>query len=163
LWHTTPAAYGCDAIAQFVLDSEASCIALDSYPIALYSRGINRFVEQIMSTVAKVMKELKKKGNPLRIQTFAPHGAPDNIFGVSVADLKVIAKTIKGEQDLACELYDSGNSDAMYLAGIVADGSQMTKKQLNSWAKNEILSSLVFWEFSLGGFLHDSVDEFLAL
>ena len=27
----------------------------------------------------------------------------------------------------------------------------------------EILSSLVFWEFSLGGFLHDSVDEFLAL
>jgi len=116
-----------------------------------------------MSTVAKVMKELKKKGNPLRIQTFAPHGAPDNIFGVSVADLKVIAKTIKGEQDLACELYDSGNSDAMYLAGIVADGSQMTKKQLNSWAKNEILSSLVFWEFSLGGFLHDSVDEFLAL
>jgi len=28
---------------------------------------------------------------------------------------------------------------------------------------SEILSSLVFWEFSLGGFLHDSVDEFLAL
>lgn len=45
------------------------------------------------------------------------------MFGVSVADMKVIAKRIKGEQDLACELYQTGNSDAMYLAGMVADGS----------------------------------------
>ena len=32
-------------------------------------------------------------------------------------------------------LYDTGNSDAMYLAGLVADGSQMNKRQLNYWAK----------------------------
>ena len=58
------------------------------------------------------------------------------MFGVSVADMKVIAKKIKGEHDLACELYVTGNSDAMYLAGMVADGSLMTKKLLDSWAKN---------------------------
>jgi hypothetical protein len=57
------------------------------------------------------------------------------LYGVSVADMKVISKTIKGEQELACELYDTGNYDAMYLAGIVADGKQMTKKQLQSWAR----------------------------
>ncbi|MCG8406325.1 MAG: DNA alkylation repair protein [Phycisphaerales bacterium] len=89
-----------------------------------------------MNTVTKVMTELKKKGNPLRIQAFAPHGAPKNLFGVSVADMKVIAKKIKGEQALACELYETGNGDAMYLAGMVADGAQMTKKQLDTWAKN---------------------------
>ena len=90
-----------------------------------------------MNTVAKVMAELKKRGNPERIKTFANHGAPtDKMFGVSVSDMKVIAKKIKGEQDLACELYETGNSDAMYLAGMVADGSAMTKKQLDSWAKN---------------------------
>lgn len=89
-----------------------------------------------MNTVTKVMTELKKKGNPLRIKAFAPHGAPDDIFGVSVADMKVIAKKIKGNQSLACKLYDTGNSDAMYLAGMVADGSLMTKKQLDTWAKN---------------------------
>jgi 3-methyladenine DNA glycosylase AlkD len=61
--------------------------------------------------------------------------ATDNMFGVSVADLKVIAKTIKGQQALACELYETGNLDAMYLAGMVADGSQMTPKQLNAWAE----------------------------
>lgn len=90
-----------------------------------------------MSTVAKVMTELKKKGNAARIKAFANHGAPpENMFGVSVADMKVIAKKIKGQQDLACELYETGNGDAMYLAAMVADGSLMTKKQLDAWARN---------------------------
>ena len=88
-----------------------------------------------MHTVASVMAALKKKGNPLRIRAFAPHGAPDNLFGVSVADMKVIAKTIKGEQALACALYATGNGDAMYLAGMVANGTLMTKRQLDAWAK----------------------------
>lgn len=88
-----------------------------------------------MNTVSKIMNELKKKGNPLRIKAFAPHGAPDDLYGVSVADMKVIAKKIKGEQELACELYETGNGDAMYLAGMVADGTQMTKKLLDSWAQ----------------------------
>ena len=87
-----------------------------------------------MNTVADVIAELKKKGNPLRLQAFAPHGAPDDLFGVSVADMKVIAKEIKGDQELACELYETGNGDAMYLAGMVADGSLMTKRQLDAWA-----------------------------
>jgi len=61
--------------------------------------------------------------------------ATENMYGVSVADLKVIAKTIKGQQALACELYATGNMDAMYLAGMVADGSKMTAKELNAWAE----------------------------
>jgi len=87
-----------------------------------------------MSTVNQVMKKLKSKGNLQRRELFKRHGARDRLYGVSVADMKVISKTIKGEQDLAFELYDTGNYDAMYLAGMVADGKQMTKKQLQSWA-----------------------------
>ena len=88
-----------------------------------------------MKTVSDVMTELKNKGSEQTRKTFARHGAPPEMFGVKVADLKVIAKNIKGQQALACELYATGNSDAMYLAGIVADGSQMTKRQLQSWAE----------------------------
>lgn len=89
-----------------------------------------------MPTVASIMAELKKKGTEKTRKIYARHGmATDNMFGVSVADLKVIAKTIKGQQALACELYETGNLDAMYLAGMVADGSQMTPKQLNAWAE----------------------------
>ncbi len=89
-----------------------------------------------MNTVTEVLTELKKKGTEQTRKTFGRHGAPDNLFGVKIADLKVIAKKIKGNQALACELYETGNVDAMYLAGIVADGAQMTKRQLQSWATN---------------------------
>jgi 3-methyladenine DNA glycosylase AlkD len=89
-----------------------------------------------MKTLTAVMSALKKKGNPDRIKLFANHGAPpDKMFGVSVADMKVIAKQIKGNQELAYELYATGNVDAMYLAGMVADGSQMTKGLLGKWVK----------------------------
>ena len=89
-----------------------------------------------MSTVRKIMQELKKKGSAQTRKTFMRHGATGDMFGVRVADLKVIAKAIKGNQDLACELYETGNYDAQYLAGLVADGTQMTKKQLESWANS---------------------------
>lgn len=88
-----------------------------------------------MATVNTVMSALKKKGNPQRRTLFQKHGAKGRLFGVSVADMKVIAKTIRGEQELACELYDTGNYDAMYLAGMVADGTRMTKRQLQAWAR----------------------------
>ena len=78
---------------------------------------------------------MKAKGSEQTCKTFARHGAPKEMYGVKVADLKVIARKIKGDQKLACELYDTGNSDAMYLAGLVADGSQMTKRQLDTWVK----------------------------
>ena len=88
-----------------------------------------------MPTLKTVMSALEKKGSEQTRKIFARHGASsDNMFGVKVADLKVIAKTIKGDQDLAYELYDTGNYDAMYLAGMVADGTQMTKQKLQSWA-----------------------------
>lgn len=88
-----------------------------------------------MTTVDQVLTELKKKANEQTRKTLARHGAPENTYGVKIGDLKLIAKKIKGNQALACELYETGNADAMYLAGMVADGSQMTKKQLESWAK----------------------------
>ena len=88
-----------------------------------------------METGASIMSELKKKGSEQTRKTFRNHGAPDETFGVKVGDLKPIAKRIKGQQKLACELFDTGNSDAMYLAGLVADGAQMDKRQLNAWAK----------------------------
>jgi 3-methyladenine DNA glycosylase AlkD len=82
------------------------------------------------------MSELKKKGTEKTRKTYARHGmVTDNMFGVSIADLKVIAKTIKGQQALACELYKTGNMDAMYLAGMVADGSKMSAKELTAWAE----------------------------
>ena len=107
-----------------------------------------------MKTVSQVMTALKKAGTAQTRKTFARHGAPENFFGVKVGDLKVIAKKIKGDQELACELYDTGNADAMYLAGIVADGSKMSKKQLDNWAKTAPWHMIA--EYSVPGVAHES-------
>ena len=88
-----------------------------------------------MQNVNQVMTTLKKKGSAQTRKIYSRHGAPEDMFGVKIADLKVIAKKIKGDQELALELYDTGNSDAMYLAGMVAEGKQMTKRQLDAWVK----------------------------
>jgi len=86
-------------------------------------------------TCDQVIDQLEVAGNESTKKVLMKHGAKEPFFGVKVADLKKIGKKIKGEQKLAMELYDSGNSDAMYLAGLIADGSKMTKAQLNKWAK----------------------------
>ena len=88
-----------------------------------------------MNTVTEVMAALKKLGSEQTRKTFARHGAPvDQMYGVKVGDLKSIVKKIKGNQKLAMELYATGNSDAMYLAGLVADGAAMSKKELTDTA-----------------------------
>jgi hypothetical protein len=60
-----------------------------------------------------------------------------------MADLKLIAKTIKGQQTLASQLFETGIMDAMYLAGMVANGAPMSKSQLNSWAEAAAVMPMV--------------------
>lgn len=89
-----------------------------------------------MATSDSIMAELKKKGTEKNRKTYARHGMdPARLYGVSVADLKLIARTIKRQQDVACALLDTGNMDAMYLAGMVADGARVTRAQLEKWVE----------------------------
>jgi len=87
-------------------------------------------------TAATILTDLKSKGKENTRKIYTRHGMdPARVYGVSVADLKLIAKTIKKQQALALELYATGIMDAMYLAGMVANGAQMTPAQLNAWAE----------------------------
>lgn len=82
-----------------------------------------------------VMNELEALGSAQTVKTFRNHGAHGELYGVKVGDLKPIAKRWKKRQELAMQLWDTNNSDAMYLASLIADGSRMTIQQLNHWAK----------------------------
>lgn len=92
--------------------------------------------------IKQVLDELEKFGNESTKTIYAKHGAREPYFGVKVADLKKVVKKIKGDQEVALKLYETGNHDAMYLAGLVADGAVMTKAQLNKWAKLAYWSTL---------------------
>ena len=86
-------------------------------------------------TKAEVMLELESYGNEQTKKTFLRHGAKEPFFGVKIGDLKKIEKKVKKDYQLALDLFDTGNSDAMYLAGLIADEKKMTKADLNHWVK----------------------------
>lgn len=83
----------------------------------------------------QVLDELKALGSEATKKTLLKHGAKEPVFGVKVEHLKKIQKRIKMDYQLALDLYDTGISDAMYLAGLIADDAQMTKKDLQKWVK----------------------------
>jgi 3-methyladenine DNA glycosylase AlkD len=97
----------------------------------------------------QVMSELTAKGRESTKRIFLKHGAKEPFFGVKVADLKLIHQRLKGDQALALELYATGNGDAQYLAGLIADGTQMTRAQLQQWADSAawsmISGTIVSW------------------
>ena len=87
-------------------------------------------------TADEVLVQLKKLGSEQTKKTLMRHGAKEPFFGVKVADLKTIQKKVKRDHALSLELFDTGNSDAMYLAGLISDPAKMTKPQLQKWAKS---------------------------
>lgn len=93
-------------------------------------------------TVNEVLKELKGYGDERTKKTLMNHGAKEPFYGVKVADLKKILKKTKKNHELSLALYDTGNSDAMYLAGLMADENQISKKQLDDWVKKAYWSYL---------------------
>ena len=93
-------------------------------------------------TAKEILKELQKYGDERTKNTLMNHGAREPFFGVKVADLKKILKKTKKNHKLSLELYSTGNSDAMYLAGLMADEKQITKAQLEEWVDKAYWSYL---------------------
>jgi len=88
-----------------------------------------------MTSVNEILQELSTMGNPNIKANLTRQGTREPFGGVKIADLKKIQKRIKVDHELALKLFDSGNSDAMYLAGLISDPLEMTPEHLNRWAK----------------------------
>src|SRR5687768_5613982 len=86
-------------------------------------------------TAKKIVAQLKTLGTEGYKKTMLRHGAAEPIYGVTVEELKKIQKQVKKDYQLALDLYDTGISEAMYLAGLIADDEKMTKKDLQHWVK----------------------------
>lgn len=93
-------------------------------------------------TAKEILAQLKELGNPQTKKIWTNYGAKEPVFGVKIEELKKIQKKIKQNHELALELFDSGNSDAMYLAGLISDPMKMTKKDLQNWAEKAYWSML---------------------
>ncbi|MDT8860820.1 DNA alkylation repair protein [Alkalihalobacillus sp. MEB130] len=80
-----------------------------------------------------VMQELEALGKERTKKMYISNGAEEPLFGVATGAMKPIAKKIKIDQSLAEELYATGNYDAMYFAGIIADPKAMTESDFDRW------------------------------
>lgn len=93
-------------------------------------------------TTKEILSELEKYGDEKTKNTYIKLGAREPLFGVKVQDLKKILKKTKKNHKLSLELYATGNYDAMYLAGLMADENQITPEQLNLWVSQAYFSYL---------------------
>ncbi|MFT0564417.1 DNA alkylation repair protein [Bacillus cereus] len=84
----------------------------------------------------EVMRQLEEYGSEQNRKTYKNHGAKEPLFGVSFANLKLLKKKIKKDHDLAVELWETKNMDAMTLATYILDPKKITTEQLNSWIQD---------------------------
>lgn len=100
-------------------------------------------------TAGAILKELEALGDAkIKEMLMRNHGVQEPCFGVRIGDMKPLQKRIKKDYRLALDLFKTGNYDAMYFAGLIADDAQMTERDLRRWvetAYSGLCGSTVPW------------------
>jgi 3-methyladenine DNA glycosylase AlkD len=88
-------------------------------------------------TVPEILAWLKRRGSKRNRDGMARYAivAP-KVFGVSVADLRVLGKRIGHDHALADPLWKTGWYEARMLVGFVADPARVTPAQMDRWARD---------------------------
>jgi hypothetical protein len=79
-------------------------------------------------TYEQVVDFLISKGSEQTIKIYKSHGADIDLYGVSIANLKSIAKKLKGRHDIGMRLLYSNNVDQIYLSQYVLDPTKLHKE-----------------------------------
>ena len=84
-----------------------------------------------------ILKKLKALSNLKAVEGMARFGInPENTYGVSIPNLRKMAKEIGKDHSLAQQLWDSGIHEARILASMIDDPNQVTKRQMDVWIKD---------------------------
>lgn len=96
-----------------------------------------------------ILDEIRPLGSESYKRVMLEHGAREPFFGVKISELQKIVKRVKKDYQLSLDLYATGNYDAMYLAGLIADDARMTKADLQRWVSQAycrgLCGSTVAW------------------
>jgi len=85
----------------------------------------------------EIIKRLKSMSNQKNVQGMARYGInPKNNLGISIYNLRPLAKEIGKDHKLALKLWESEIHDARLLAVFIDDPLQITSKQMDSWAED---------------------------
>ena len=84
-----------------------------------------------------IIKKLKSLSDPEAVKGMARFGInPKNTYGVSIPNLRKMAKEIGKDHDLAQRLWASNIHEARILASIIDDPKMTTEEQMDAWVKD---------------------------
>jgi 3-methyladenine DNA glycosylase AlkD len=86
-------------------------------------------------TAKEIVRQLRALGREPYRKILRNHGINEPVLGVKIEELKKIKKRVGKDWPLASELYETGIYDAQYLAGLIADETMATPKDLRGWLK----------------------------
>jgi len=83
----------------------------------------------------EVLKELKAAAVPANLAGMARFAiGGEKRMGVSVPEMRKLAKNIGTDHKLALELWETGIPEAMIVAGMIDDPAKVTSGQMDKWA-----------------------------
>lgn len=86
---------------------------------------------------ANVLAQLHRLANPRNAAGMARFGIVGrHLLGISVVQLRAIARQTKRDHALAEALWSSGIFEARILAAFVAEPARVTRRQANAWARD---------------------------
>jgi 3-methyladenine DNA glycosylase AlkD len=89
-----------------------------------------------MASVNDVLDRLQSKAKPEQLVGMAKYGiAIEHRLGVSVPDMRKLAKEVGKDHKLALDLWRTGIAEARILAGMVGDPAKLTEGQMEDWVK----------------------------
>jgi len=87
--------------------------------------------------IKEVIKRLKALSNPKAVEGMARFGInPHNTYGISIPNLKKLAKENGKDHKLALELWETGIHEARIMAGFTDDYKQVTEQQMEKWVSD---------------------------
>jgi len=90
-----------------------------------------------MSSVEDVLEKLKKKARPDQLEGMARYGITvEKRLGVSIPELRLLAKETGRNHELALELWKTGIDEARILAAMIDDPQKLTEDQMEDWVKD---------------------------
>ena len=85
----------------------------------------------------EVLKRLNSLSDPKALEGMARFGInPKNTYGVSIPNLRKMAKEIGKDHLLAKQLWSSSIHEARILAGFIDDKRKVTEAQMEQWVKD---------------------------
>ena len=96
-------------------------------------------------TLNETLKQLKALGNAKVRAQNTKSGAGENQFGVSLGDIRGLAKKIRMNHELALSLWETGNIDAQFLSTLLIQPKKLSAKEMERMVRSITFVRVADW------------------